>query len=105
MATQVTNGHDLLATEREFSPEELRAIREVYAPGSTDAQFAVFVAECKRRKLMPGRQVYFTLRKTWEFDPVLKKSVPVTKPVYMSSIDAFRTIAQRTGQYAGQKPL
>lgn len=88
-----------------FTEAELKAIREVYAPKATDAQFKVFTMEAQRRRLMPGRQLFFRLQRQREYDPELRERVWTEKPIHITGIDAFRLIAQRTGKYAGQKPI
>jgi len=98
------NGPDSYG-EQNFSAAELKAIRELYAPKATDAQFTIFLMEAKRRRLMPGKQLYFRLQRQGEYDPDLKKKIYVYKPIHITGIDAFRLIAQRTGKYAGQKPV
>lgn len=99
------NGQEYAQAEWNFSENELHAIRELYAPKATDAQFTVFLMEAKRRRLMPGKQLYFRLQRQGEYDPDLKKKIWVWKPIHITGIDAFRLIAQRTEKYAGQKPV
>ncbi len=101
MEPKANGRHDFFA----FTEEELRAIREVYAPKATDAQFKVFIMEAQRRRLMPGRQLFFRLQRQREYDPELRERVWIEKPIHITGIDAFRLIAQRTEKYAGQQPI
>ena len=88
--------------ELEFSPEELDAIRKEWAPGATDSQFTLFIAECKRRNLVPGRHIVFQSRRAKEWDPDTRSYVWVAKPIYITTISALLLVAQRTGEYEGQ---
>ena len=72
-----------------FTPEQEDMIRAKYAPGASPAEFAVLMEIAKTRSLNPiTAQIYFIPRAG-------KWSVQV-------SIDGLRSIAQRTGLYAGQ---
>lgn len=86
----------------DFSPEELTAFREELFPGFSDTQFNLAISECKRRNLVPGQHIYFQLRNAKEWDPTLGASVATKKLTKVTTIDAFRLISQRTGEYAGQ---
>jgi phage recombination protein Bet len=88
----------------EFSQEELAAIKSELCKGATDEQFTLFIAECKRRNLVPGTHLFFQLRGAKIYDPVLKVKVSVQKATWITKIDAMRLIAQRTGEYQGQDP-
>ncbi len=103
------NGNALAAVgaqpEWSFTPEEKEAIRKTYAPGATPEQFTIFWAEAMRRKLMPGRQLFFRLQRQKEWDEATRQRVWVSKAIHITGIDAFRLIAQRTGRYAGQQPV
>jgi len=88
----------------EFSERELAAIRSEFCPGFTDDQFEVALAFCKVRNLLPGKHVVFQKRVSKEWDESANAKVPVTKIIFITTIDASRLIAQRTGKYAGQAP-
>lgn len=88
----------------EFTEKELAAIRSEYCKGATDAQFDLFVSECKARSLRPGVHLVFQLRRAKEYDPTVGAYVYVQKPYWITTIAALRLIAQRTGDYLGQGP-
>lgn len=88
----------------EFTEAELAAFRSEYAKGSTEAQFDLFISECKARNLRPGLHLVFQLRNSKEWDPTVGASVFVKKPYWITTIAALRLIAQRTGEYLGQAP-
>jgi phage recombination protein Bet len=85
----------------DFSPEELAGFKAEYFQGFTEAQFNLAIAECKRRNLIPGQHIVFQLRSTKTYDADLKTSVFSKKLTRVTTIDAFRLVSQRTGEYAG----
>jgi phage recombination protein Bet len=74
-------------------------IRSQIAPGASDNELRLFTAQCARTGLDPfTRQIFAIMRKTWNKETNgydMKMSIQV-------SIDGFRLIASRTGNYAGQ---
>lgn len=100
------SGAEIVPTgEWTFTPEQREAIRKVYAPKATPEQFEIFMMEASRRRLMPGKQLFFRLQASNEWDAELRQKLRVEKPIHITGIDAFRLIAQRTKLYAGQKPI
>jgi len=88
------NEKDLMAYS--FTDEEKQLIKDTIAPGQelTDAEFLLFAYVCKKRGL----------------DPFLKQVIPVKFSeretgkktlTFITTVDALRAIAQRTGQYGG----
>lgn len=75
-----------------WSPQQLDLLkRTVMPPDATDDEFQLFVHVCRHRNLDPfARQIYAVRR---------GKGKGI---VHQTSIDGFRLIAQRSGQYAGQ---
>ena len=79
----------------EFSEEQQAMIRDAYANGATDKEFAVLLEIARARKLNPLlRQIHFVKR--WNND--LRREVWAAQ----AAIDGLRAIAERTGLYAGQ---
>lgn len=90
-------GHTMLATRGPlvFSEDQRRMIRDSFANGASDSEFAVLMAVAEARALNPLlRQVHFVAR----WDSEKSRHVWTTQV----SIDGLRAIAQRTGLYAGQ---
>ena len=85
----------------EFSEKELEAIKSEYCAGATDAQFELFISECKARSLRPGPHLVFQLRSAKVYDPDTNSSRFVKRPYWITTIGALRLIALRTGQYDG----
>jgi phage recombination protein Bet len=67
-------------------------LRTVCDDKTTDAEFEFFIETCKLRNLNPlAKQIYFIRRSG--------------RPTFQTSIDGFRLIAARTGEYAGCDPV
>ena len=88
----------------EFTESELKSLRAEYCKGFTDEQAGTFFAFCRVRNLLPGKHILAQLRRSKEWDEVAGAKIEVTKIVFITTIDASRLIAQRTGQYGGQAP-
>jgi len=79
----------------EFSEEQRRMIRETFANGATDSEFAVLMEVARARRLSPLlRQIHFVKR----WDSLNRREVWSVQ----ASIDGLRAIAERTGLYDGQ---
>lgn len=85
-----------------FNREQVELIKRQICPGASDDELKMFIADCERSKLDPfARQIYSIERREkyrnekgdWRWR---------TKRVTQVSIDGFRLIAERTGEYAGQ---
>src|SRR3990167_8102286 len=73
----------------DFTKEQLGLISRTIAAGATPDELALFIGQCKRTKLDPmTRQIYF-----------IKSG---GKVMIQISVDGFRVIAERSGDYAGQ---
>ncbi len=84
-------GHESL----DFDEDQRRLIRDSFANGASDAEFAVLLEVAKARRLNPLlRQIHFVQR--WDSDK--GRSVWAAQ----ASIDGLRALAERTGLYAGQ---
>jgi hypothetical protein len=88
----------------ELTDKEKAALRAEFCKGFTDEQAEACFTFCRVRNLLPGKHVLFQLRRSKEWDEVVGAKVDVTKIVFITTIDASRLIAQRTGQYGGPAP-
>jgi len=72
-----------------FTREQIALIKDQIAKDASDAELALFVAQCQRTGLDPfSRQIYF-----------IKRGGKASTQV---SIDGFRVIAERSGELNGQ---
>jgi len=89
-----------------FTDVEKSAFRVAYAPaGTTDDQWTLFLNECQRRALVPGKDCIFQLRNSKEFNKDLNKDVWVKKMIVITTIAGLRLIADRSGKYEGHGPF
>jgi len=89
-----------------FTDAEKLAFRAAYAPaGATDDQWHLFINECQRRALVPGKDVIFQLRSAKEYDKDLKRDIYVKKVTFITTIGGLRLIADRSGKYEGHGPF
>lgn len=88
MSNEIVKSNQLVVTTS-FTPDQVELIKKQIAPKATDNELKLFIYQCERTSLNPfTRQIYCIHRGG-------KMSVDV-------SIDGFRLIAQRSGNYAGQ---
>jgi phage recombination protein Bet len=102
MSKAVTKAIETAAAEY-FTPAQVALIKRQIAPGASDDELKMFIADCQRSRLDPfARQIYSIERKEKFYDKASNQWRWRTKRVTQYSIDGFRLIAERTGEYAGQ---
>lgn len=81
----------------ELSSEDLTTLRDTYAADLNESEFRLFVSVAQAKGLSPlAGQIHGIVRN--------KNNPTKRKLTIQTSIDGFRLIAQRTGQYQGQAP-
>ena len=86
-----------------FSPDQVDLIKRQICPGATDDELKMFLWDCQRSRLDPfARQIYSIERNEKFLDDKTQQWRWRKKRVTQISIDGFRLIAERTGDYAGQ---
>jgi phage recombination protein Bet len=91
-------------SEFNYTDAELKALKNQYAKDASEEQFLIWMAECRQRGLVPVKDVVLQMRATKEWNPETRQKEFVKKAVHITTIQALRKLAERTGKYAGQLP-
>lgn len=94
-----------LAETYALTTQQVDVVRRAVCVGANDAELEFFLATCKRVGLDPfARQIWFIKRPQKTLDARGNEVwLDVGRPE--TSIDGYRTIAERTGEYEGQDSM
>lgn len=94
-----------LSEQYDITIQQVEVVRRAVCIGATDVELEFFLATCKRVGLDPfARQIWFIKRPQKQLDARGNEIwTDVGRPE--TSIDGYRTIAERTEQYEGQAPI
>src|SRR5437763_1436692 len=83
----------------QFNPDEVELLRKTITSGANNDQLALFMQVCRQTGLNPfARQIYAVIRNERQKDGSYEKKMTI-----QTSIDGYRLLAQRSGEYAGQE--
>ena len=95
-----------MTTENPFKLTQVMAdaLRDEYGRGATDAQWLIFLDFAERRRLLPGKDIHFTVHSSWEWNPETRSKQRVNKAAYITAIGSLQLLAERSEKYKGRKP-
>jgi len=98
----IQNGVSTLVTSpQSFQAEEIKILKETIMPGASDSELALFGKVCAQTGLSPfARQIFPVARDVYDSATRTK----IKKWSFQTSVDGFRLVAQRSGEYEGQTP-
>ena len=93
MSKEVT----IQSTNQDFTPNQIHLLKTQICPGASDDELSLFMAVANKAGLDPfSRQIFGIMR------PQFLNGAWTKKLSIQTSIDGFRVIAARTGEYEGQ---
>lgn len=95
MITHPSNGVQLVQGTQPVPESKMQLLADTICKGGTSEELELFAQVCNRTGLDPFARQIFAVKR---WDSKLKREVMQTQV----SIDGFRLIAQRSGDYAGQ---
>jgi len=85
-----------------FTPAQIDLIKRDICKGANDDELKKFLWECERTRLDPFARQIYSIERNEKYKDDAGNWKTRKKRTTQVSIDGFRLIAERTGQYAGQ---
>ena len=85
-----------------FPADKVELIKRQICPGASNDELQMFLADCERSRLDPFARQIYSVERSENYKDENGKWKSRKKRVTIVSIDGFRLIAERTGEYAGQ---
>jgi outer membrane biosynthesis protein TonB len=86
------------------NPAYLKALRENYASEANDAEFTLWIEECRTRNMRPVEDLVLRMQNVRVYDKETRANIWKKQAIFITTIRALRKLAESTGLYDGPLP-